>query len=125
MKSIFSACKKFWFLSVTLLVLSFSIMASDQVVASSVVPPELIGGVLSFLVSIPKIGPIITMIFSWVGFVGAAFTALAVCAETILKIPELTAKYAGAEKLEKQIIEISKKVTYYLKFFSIFNASNK
>lgn len=126
MRSIFDFCKKFWLLIITILVMSFSVLASEpQKVSAVTISPELINSLMLFLYSIPKVGPVLTSILSWVGLIASVFTAMSVCATTILKIPQLVALYSGADELAKKIDEISKKVKYYLDYLSVFNAKKE
>lgn len=123
MRSILDLCKKFWLLIITVLIMSFSVLASDTQSASAIaISPELINSLMLFLYSIPKVGPLLTTILSWIGLIASVFTALSVCATTILKIPQLMAIYSGADDLAKKIDEISKKVKFYLDYLSVFNA---
>lgn len=83
--------------------------------------PAWITEFLMFIAAVPKIGPVIVEIAKWVGVIASVFTMLSVCVSAILKVPELAAKFAGAQKLAEQIAAINAKIQPYLKYLSIFN----
>lgn len=106
--------------------MSFSVLAVEPQKANAMVlSPELINSLMLFVYSIPKVGPVLTSVLSWVGLIASVFTALSVCATTILKIPQLVAVYSGADDMAKKIDEISKKVKFYLDYMSVFNAKKE
>jgi hypothetical protein len=96
--------------------------AQEVVAQPSFQLPSWTNQVLAFLTSIPKVGPILEVAFVWIGSIAALFTALAVFARSVLAIPLVMAKFAGAQELAEKIEAISKKVNYYLDQLSIFNA---
>lgn len=107
-------------------VLGFSALAQD---ASAVVTPppglDWLGNLVEWLSTIPKVGPILTMVLKYVGAAAAVFTALSLSASAILKVPELVARWSGANSLADKIEVIHAKVKPWLDYLSIFNAKRR
>jgi hypothetical protein len=88
-------------------------------------PPVWLGDLLTFIASIPSVGPIVVEVFKWLGVVASVFTALSVAVSVIVKIPELAARFAGLPEIAEKLNKINEKVQPYLKYLSIFNVQKK
>lgn len=84
-------------------------------------PPEWLVGLPVVGKFVPKVLSVILTVFKWTGFVGAVMTALSVCVQSILKLPEIAARWAGAAAVADKIASVSQKIMPWLKYFSIFN----
>lgn len=83
--------------------------------------PALIG----MLNGIPAVGKYLAIAFQVAAVTSASLTALVVFLETILKIPEVAARWAGAEDLADKIEEFKNKVLPWIKYFSMYNVQKK
>lgn len=99
--------------------------AADAPVIAVSVLPSFVDQLLSFLVTIPKVGPILQTVLIYVGSVAALFTALTLFVKSVLAIPVVITRFAGAKELSDKIDSFSKKIEYYLDILSIFNAKQK
>lgn len=91
-------------------------------------PPPGFGWLASFiewLVTIPKIGPIIVIVFKWVGAVASVATAISVAVQAILKVPELGLRWAGAKIWAYKIADFTLKIKPWMNYLSIFNVQKK
>jgi hypothetical protein len=98
---------------------------ADDAVAAVTAPPEWLGSILVFFQSLPYVGPVLVAVLKWMGVITTLFTALSIAVQAILTIPELVAKWAGAQKAADQIKKYSDIVLPYLKYLSIFNVQKK
>ena len=92
---------------------------------SVTLPPEWLESFLLTVAAIPKVGPIIVEVFKWLGVIASVFTALSVALTVIVKIPEVTARWAGADEFADSLAEINKKIQPWLKYLSVFNVQKK
>jgi hypothetical protein len=106
---------------ISLLILFPLVAFADDTVVN-VVPPEVILQILQVLQAIPYVGPILVMILKWIAIVAPVMTALSVCAQVILALPEIVARYKGSHELAEKIRYWSEKIVYWLSFFSVRNA---
>lgn len=86
------------------------------------VPPDWLIQVMAWGKTLPYVGPVLVEMLKWLGFTAAMMTALSIVATTILRLPEVIARFAGAPELANRIEFWSSKIIYWIKFFSIFNA---
>jgi len=96
--------------------------AADDVSGLDVLPPEIILALLTYLKSVPYVGPVLVAILKWIAIVTPIMTALSLCAQAILAIPEVVARFQGAHDLADKIKYWSDKIVYWLSYFSIRNA---
>lgn len=96
---------------------------ADGVVAPvlSLTPPDWLGTVVQFLAAVPYVGPVIVEVLKWVGLISAVATALSVLAQTLLALPEVAARWAGAHAIADKIKSVSDVVLPWLKWLSVFN----
>lgn len=80
-----------------------------------------VGPILAFLATIPKVGPILAIIFGIVGGVATLMTAVSVFVQTVLAIPVLVLHWAGATAVAAKIKSFSEMIMPWLKWFSMFN----
>lgn len=80
---------------------------------------------LTYIATIPKVGPILVEIAKWLGVLASVFTALSLALTVILKIPEITARWAGASEFADKIKAFHDKIQPWLKYLSIFNVQKK
>lgn len=111
------------FVNLLALFVTVFVFAADGVPADA--PPAWLEGVINFVRALPYVGPVVVEILKWMGVISAVMTAISVCTITVLKIPQVIAKWAGASKLADQIQAISDKVLPYLKYLSMFNVQKK
>ena len=90
-----------------------------------VLPPEWLESFLLTIAAIPKVGPIIVEVFKWLGVIASVFTALSVALTVIVKIPEVAARWAGADEFADSLAEINDKIQPWLKYLSVFNVPKK
>ncbi len=103
------------------LLLLFPVLAlADDV--PNVLPPDIIVQLLTFLQSVPYVGPVLVVALKWVAIVAPIMTALSLCVQAVLAIPEVAARFSGAHELGDKIKYWSDKVVYWLSYFSIRNA---
>lgn len=89
-----------------------------------VTPPpglEWLGAFIEWLSAIPKVGPVVVNVLKYVGAAAAIFTALSVAVSTVLKVPALVARWAGASAVAANIENFSASLKPFLDYFSIFN----
>lgn len=86
---------------------------------------EWIAMVIAFIQNIPGVGPVLAVAFEIVAMIAAVATALVVFVQTILHVPYIVAKWAGASVLAEQIKAVSDKVLPWLKYLSMFNVQKK
>lgn len=94
-------------------------------VPTAAAPPEWLGAVLQFVSSLPYAGPVIVALIKWAGLVAGIMTALSVFAQAVLAVPELVARWAGANEAAEKIRKISDVVLPWLKWLSVFNVQKK
>lgn len=105
------------------LLLLFPVLAfADDVTLPNLIPPDIILQILQVVQGIPYVGPVIVMVLKWVAIIAPVMTALSICVQAILSVPEVTARYKGAHELADKIKFYSDKIVYWLSFFSIRNA---
>jgi hypothetical protein len=102
----------------------FGAFAADDLVAAPA-GFEWLGMVIQFLGNVPKVGPILAQVFGIVALIATVATALSVAVQSILKAPELVARFSGAKELAEKIDAIAKKVLPWLQYLSIFNVQKK
>lgn len=112
-------------LTMAMVTMPFAVHAQEVAGAIPAGPPAWFGEVMTFLVSIPKVGPIIEQVIIWVGVAATVFTSLSIFAQGILAIPQIVAKWAGAHEFAEKVKKISEKVLPYLQYFSVFNVQKK
>jgi len=78
--------------------------------------------VLEFLQKIPKVGELIVNILKYLGAAAVIFTVLSVAVQSILKVPEIAARFAGAPVLADKIAAFTAKIKPFLDYLSIFNS---
>lgn len=117
--------KKLTVFLTVLILATMSFCAFAQDLPAEALPPEWLGGVLVWLQSVPKVGPIIVQILKWTSVIVTVFTALSVAAQAILKIPEIGLRIAGASELADKIKKVSDKILPWLKYLSAFNVQKK
>jgi len=113
--------KWFWFL---LLVpaLAFGAEISDAVLPSQVVPPDAVLNILSVIQGLPYVGPVLVELMKWIAIIAPIMTALSFCVQAVLAVPEIVARYHGAQDLADKIKYYSDKINYWLAYLSIRNA---
>lgn len=84
--------------------------------------PDIILQLLQFLQAVPYVGPVLVMVLKWIAIIAPLMTALSVCAQAILAIPEVVARFNGAHDLADKIKYWSDKIVYWLSYLSIRNA---
>lgn len=103
--------------------ISFFALADDSLANHpELLPPLWVESVILWLQTIPTVGPVVVQILKWVSVVSVVMTAASAFAQTVLMIPEIAARFAGAPELASKIKVISEKILYWLKMFSVFNA---
>jgi hypothetical protein len=93
-----------------------------------IAPPKGLEWLVPFLQwvgSLPKIGPFIVGVMKYVGAAAAVFTAISVAVTTVLRVPALIARWAGAVELAGKIEAFHLKIKPWLDYLSIFNAQKK
>lgn len=80
---------------------------------------------LTYISTIPKVGPVLVEVAKWLGVLASVFTALSLTLTVILKIPEITARWAGASEIADKIKALHDKIQPWLKYLSIFNVQKK
>lgn len=96
--------------------------ADTTITVAALAPPSWLGGLLLTLQGLPVVGPYLVIAFQWIAIVSAIFTVLSIAVQAIFSLPEVTARFAGAPALADKIKNVSDKIVYWLKFFSIRNA---
>lgn len=76
---------------------------------------------LQWIGSLPKVGPVVVDIMKYVGAAAAVFTALSVAVTTVLRVPALIARWAGATETAAKIELFYFKIKPWLDYLSIFN----
>jgi hypothetical protein len=104
------------------LLLIFPVLAFADDVVPNVLPPDIIVQLLVFLQSVPYIGPVLVMILKAIAIITPVMTALSICAEAVLSVPEVMARFQGAHDLADKIKYWSDKIIYWLSYLSIRNA---
>jgi hypothetical protein len=87
--------------------------------------PAYLPQILSFLKSIPYVGPVVSKVLAVVSVVCTVATALYIFLLTLFSIPEVLARWAGAQKIADFIKKYGGVVLKWLKYLSIFNAQKK
>lgn len=90
--------------------------------AADILPPDVIVQLILFLQSVPYVGPVLVMILKWVAIIAPVMTALSVCVQAVLAVPEVVARYHGAHDLADKVKYWSDKIVYWLSYLSIRNA---
>lgn len=99
--------------------------AGEEAVKASLLPPETLMSIILALQSVPYIGPIVIWLLKAVAVVTPVMTALTICATTVLRVPQIIARFSGAHDLADSIEFWADRILYWLKMFSIFNANSK
>jgi len=86
---------------------------------------EWIPSVLGMLKAIPAVGKYLVYVFEFAAVASASLTALAVFLKSVLAIPQLAAKWAGATELAEKIKSFEEKVLPWIQYFSMFNVQKK
>lgn len=115
----------FWLLMAFLVGLFMSALAFAAVDPAQVVSPDAVNAVLAFIGAIPKVGPIIVTVVSWLGLIAGVLTVLSAAVQAFLSLPEIVARWAGAHDLANKISAISGTVLPWLKYLSMFNVQKK
>jgi hypothetical protein len=103
------------------ILLLFPVLAfADEV--PNVLPPDIILQLLSFLQAVPYVGPVLVVALKWVAIIAPLMTALSICVQAVLSVPEVVARFQGAHELADKIKYWSDKVVYWLSYLSIRNA---
>ena len=80
---------------------------------------------LTYIATIPKVGPILVEVAKWLGVLASVFTALSISITAILKIPEIVARWSGASDFADKLKAFHDKIQPWLKYLSIFNVQKK
>lgn len=113
--------KTIFFLILLVPLMAFADVAVDPVFN----PPEWLASILLFIKGLPYAGPVLIQIFKWSGVLAVVMTTLSVAVITLLKIPEVAARWAGAASVADKIEAFGKKVIPWLKYLSMFNVQKE
>ena len=111
--------KLFLLLTALLLVVAFSVNAE-----ALPVPVENLGwlnSLVGFIFGVPTFQAVATKIVAVAGALSGGLTALSICLETVLKVPELVARWSGAKDFESKVVTFRAKVLPLVKWLSMFN----
>jgi hypothetical protein len=112
-------------LMLTLAYAADSVFAYASSTTEVISAPDLLIELLQLLQSVPYIGPALVFFFKWIAIIAPIMTALSLCAQAILSIPEVVARFNGAHALAEKIKYWSDKIIYWLSYLSIRNAQKK
>lgn len=82
---------------------------------------EWLSSVILMIKSVPALGKYLAYVFEFAAIASASLTALAVFLKSILTVPQLIAKWSGAEDLAVKIKEFEEKILPWVEYFSMFN----
>lgn len=106
------------------LIFSFDSFA-QEIVEDPTHVPEWLSQILNWLVTIPKVGPIVVEIGKWLGVIASVFTVLSVALTAIVKIPEIGLRFFKFVELAEKLAKFHDKIQPYIKYLSIFNVKKK
>lgn len=127
-RAAFSILGSIDYLLMTLVILSLIYTCSTFAQDAVVTPPpgmDWVAYLIDFLSGLPWVGPFLVMVLKYVGIVAAVFTSASVFATTLLRIPEVIARWAGAEMLASKIADFHDKIVPWLDYLSVFNSKKK
>lgn len=81
--------------------------------------------VLGIVNAIPGVGPVITAVFMVAGLVSGVMTALSICVQAVLAVPEIAARWKGAHAFADKVKALSDKILPWLRYLSMFNVPKK
>lgn len=87
--------------------------------------PEWLAMVLSFLQTVPYVGPYLVTVLKWLGVLASVMTAVSTAAMIALKALEGAVVWAGWAKGEAAVEWLQKNVLPKLQWFSVYNVQKK
>lgn len=115
--------KKFTFMVISLILVltPFAVLAEE----AANPPPldlEFLNYVIPTLLSIPIVGKYLVPLLAILGTVASFLTVIVPFAYGLLKLPEIIARWAGADAIADKIKDYGEKAIYAMKYLSMFNA---
>lgn len=112
------------FIIAMLVVLTPRILIADEAVVTAAPPLDLefLNYVIPTLLAIPLVGKYLVPFLAILGTIASFLTVLVPFAYGLLKLPEIVARWAGAEAIADKIKIYGEKIIYAMKFLSMYNA---
>lgn len=94
-------------------------------VVAPYVPPQWAQDIVTWLMQLPKIGPIVGMVLLTLGVVASLMTVVAAALDGFIKATSGMAKLAGADAFAQKILNGYSKIEPYVKYLSMYNVQKK
>ncbi len=83
--------------------------------------PAWVASLVTFVMGIPKVGPVIVAVIKWLAVGSAILTAISACLQAVGTALVAVGNVAGAQGFVDKVKAISDKILPWLKYFSMFN----
>lgn len=93
--------------------------------ADDVEIPSWVAPIVTWLQTVPTVGPILIEVLKWLGIVAAVLTALATLMQALAAAFVGVAKMAGFVEFANKAKAFLDKILAYVKYFSMFNVQKK